>query len=448
MKIIFKNFLGTVQSFFRNDATAVRTYQFQNRDGTIADDTDISAEVSARNTAISNAIAALVDTSPSTLDTLNELAAALGDDPNLSGTLTTAIGLKAPLASPTFTGVPTAPTAAAGTDTTQVATTAFVKAAVATSWPLSGAGTQPGAAEVNNIIKLNPHADSSIAIVSNAQTEGISLTNGDISIIGGGMSLTFSSLNGRTVFVGNGTKGIEYNSDLTATLAARSLVPKEWVEIHSLNTSNPHSVTKTQVGLSNVDNTADTGKPVSTAQQTALDLKATIASVIGLQDLYIGAVAMWPRTTGGCASLAKTELATSLVNIQSLDFDQTTQEFCQFTLSLPRNWNNGTVTAKFYWTAAAGSGTVQWAISGGAYSNDDALTVALGSAITADDTLIAANDLHISPDTTAITLAGTPADADFLVFQISRNPGSDTLSADAKLLGVVITLTTDSGVAA
>lgn len=41
-----------------------------------------------------------------------------------------ALDLKAPLADPAFTGVPTAPTAAAGTNTTQVATTAHVKAAV------------------------------------------------------------------------------------------------------------------------------------------------------------------------------------------------------------------------------------------------------------------------------------------------------------------------------
>lgn len=169
---------------------------------------------------------------------------------------------------------------------------------------------------------------------------------------------------------------------------------------------------------------------------------------VGLQDLYIPATAMWPRATSGCASIARTEISTSLVNIQSLDFDQTTQEFAQFTISLPRNWNRGTITAKIYWTAASGSGTVQWGISGGAYSNDDALTVALGSAQTVDDTLIAANDLHVTDATGVITLAGSPADADFLAIQISRNPASDTLSADAKLLGIVITLTTDAGVAA
>jgi hypothetical protein len=50
------------------------------------------------------AVAALADSAPSTLNTLNELAAALGDDANYAATTTAAIGLKAPIASPTFTG--------------------------------------------------------------------------------------------------------------------------------------------------------------------------------------------------------------------------------------------------------------------------------------------------------------------------------------------------------
>lgn len=48
---------------------------------------------------------------------------------------------------------------------------------------------------------------------------------------------------------------------------------------HTSNASNPHSVTKAQVGLGNADNTADTAKPVSIAQQAALDLKANISSL-------------------------------------------------------------------------------------------------------------------------------------------------------------------------
>ena len=49
-------------------------------------------------------VAAITDSAPVTLDTLNELAAALGDDPNFATTTANSIGLKAPLASPSFTG--------------------------------------------------------------------------------------------------------------------------------------------------------------------------------------------------------------------------------------------------------------------------------------------------------------------------------------------------------
>ncbi len=53
---------------------------------------------------VSTAVANLADSAPSTLDTLNELAAALGDDANFSTTVTTSIATKLPLAGGTMTG--------------------------------------------------------------------------------------------------------------------------------------------------------------------------------------------------------------------------------------------------------------------------------------------------------------------------------------------------------
>jgi hypothetical protein len=108
------------------------------------------ATTSYVDTSVSN----LVDSSPAALNTLNELAAALGDDANFSTTVTNSIAAKAdasattsslaakaPLADPTFTGVPVAPTAAAGTNTTQLATTAFVAAAAGDSLPTQSGNT-------------------------------------------------------------------------------------------------------------------------------------------------------------------------------------------------------------------------------------------------------------------------------------------------------------------
>ena len=77
------------------------------------------------------AILALIGGAPATLDTLKEIAAAINNDPNFSTTINNALALKAPLVSPALTGAPTAPTAVQSTNNTQIATTAFVKSAVA-----------------------------------------------------------------------------------------------------------------------------------------------------------------------------------------------------------------------------------------------------------------------------------------------------------------------------
>ena len=84
----------------------------------------------ANKSYVDTQVSALVDSAPATLDTLNELAAALNDDANFATTVTNSLALKAPLASPALTGTPTAPTASANTNNTQIATTAYVDSAV------------------------------------------------------------------------------------------------------------------------------------------------------------------------------------------------------------------------------------------------------------------------------------------------------------------------------
>ncbi|MEA5975515.1 phage tail protein [Salmonella enterica subsp. enterica serovar Lille] len=77
------------------------------------------------------ALLALINGAPATLDTLKEIAAAINNDPKFSTTINNALALKAPLSSPALTGTPTAPTAAQSVNNTQIATTAFVKSAIA-----------------------------------------------------------------------------------------------------------------------------------------------------------------------------------------------------------------------------------------------------------------------------------------------------------------------------
>jgi hypothetical protein len=162
----------------------------------------------------------------------------------------------------------------------------------------------------------------------------------------------------------------------------------------------------------------------------------------GLDYLFISAADMWGRTTNGAAS-AQRELATSLVNIKTLNFDTTTQEFAQYQTVLP--WSGGEISATVYWTATGGTPaqTVRWGLAFGSYTDDEALTLALGSAVTVDDTLIANDDLHIS---SSIELGEVPALGRLFFLQIQRNTADDNLSVDAELIGVRLVRSADNDV--
>ena len=178
----------------------------------------------------------------------------------------------------------------------------------------------------------------------------------------------------------------------------------------------------------------------------------TDISPIGVHDIWVGASSMWPLTTAGCADLAKAEVGANDVNIQVLDFDTTTEEHCQFTIALPRNYDSatGTLTATFYWTNAAGlaTETVDWAISAMALDDNDAIDTAFGTEITTTDTFLAQADIHISGESTTITIGNTPSDGDVVYFQIARKVATDNLTGDARLIGVVLHITTDAATAA
>jgi hypothetical protein len=113
---------------------------------TVAVDTSSIATQSYVTTAISN----LIDSSPALLNTLNEIAAAIGNDANFATTITNALALKAPLASPALTGIPTAPTAVINTNTTQVATTEFVQSATTAAVTSSNEYTDEAVAGLGN----------------------------------------------------------------------------------------------------------------------------------------------------------------------------------------------------------------------------------------------------------------------------------------------------------
>lgn len=197
--------------------------------------------------------------------------------------------------------------------------------------------------------------------------------------------------------------------------------------------------------------TEDTA-PVAGDFLVSYDTSATAAKKVdvkkvgtGKQTIWVPAAAMTPRTTNGAAS-GTTELTTNDIILPTLDFDASTEEGAGFWIGMPKGWNEGTVTFQPYWTAASGSGGVVWGLAGRAFSDDDALDQAVGTQQTATDTFITANDMHIGPESSAITIAGSPAEGDAVYFEITREVGnaSDTLAVDAKLIGVKVFITTDA----
>lgn len=128
------------------------------------------------------------------------------------------------------------------------------------------------------------------------------------------------------------------------------------------------------------------------------------------------------------------------------DFDQTTLEASYFQILMPSSWDEGTITFVVDWTAASGSGDVTFGLQCRAVSNDDALAGSALTAIKVTDTLIATGDLHRTPQSAAVTVDNSPAANDFVMCILARFPadGTDSLNADARVLGIELFLTTDA----
>lgn len=169
-------------------------------------------------------------------------------------------------------------------------------------------------------------------------------------------------------------------------------------------------------------------------------------ALVGKQSKFFAASDFIPRTTNGAAR-GLTETSTNDAMLDTLDFDQTTQEGATLFYKPPKSWDLGTITFIVYWTADAGSAaeTFELELDAVALSNDDALDVAWGTAVGASDALIATGDLHISAESSAVTVGGTPAAGDAIMIRIKRDVANDTLAADARVLGVEVFFTTNAG---
>ena len=168
--------------------------------------------------------------------------------------------------------------------------------------------------------------------------------------------------------------------------------------------------------------------------------------IAGKETIWVPAVAMYPNSTNGSADLAQTELSNG-PEIKTLDFDKDSDEFAQFAVAFPKSWNEGTVTFQAFFTAdSTNTGTVSWGLSGVAIADNDSCNTAFGTQVapTAKAHSGTANDLDVTAESGAVTIAGSPSTDEQVFFQISRDVSEDSLTADAKLLGIKLFFTTDA----
>jgi hypothetical protein len=183
----------------------------------------------------------------------------------------------------------------------------------------------------------------------------------------------------------------------------------------------------------------DNDGSIATTQYVQTEL-AQITKVGVYRNIWIPAGAMTPAAVNGSATGSYAPSGADGATVDVFDFDDTTAETNFFTVAMPDEWGRGTIKAKVYWTSASGSGGVTWGIQAGALSDDDPFGAILGTEVEVDDTLLASNDLHVSAATGAITVGGSPALGDIVLFKIDRDPGDtdDTKAGDARLIGVMI----------
>jgi len=271
---------------------------------------------------IASAVSGLVDSAPATLNTLNELAEALGDDPNFATTVSTNIGTKVSKSGDTMTGALTL--AADPTNNFHAATKGYVDGEIST---VAGDFASADATISNSLTNLSNTVDGLTDtvddIIADAITDAQNLATlgGSVDVISGNVATLTTDLGSLTTDVGTlttdlgdvtsdlgnlttevGTKSPTDSPTFTGTVVlptTTSVGDVSSAELGHLNgvtsaiqtqidakapTANPtftgtvSGVTKAMVGLGDVDNTADEDKPISSAAQAALDLKAPLES--------------------------------------------------------------------------------------------------------------------------------------------------------------------------
>jgi hypothetical protein len=259
------------------------------------------------------------------------------------------------------------------------------------------------------------------------------LSFGDVTL-DGTQTLTNKTLTSPKI----GTAILDTNGNELVNLTATGSAVNE-ITLANAATGNAPTITasgETNVSLNLVP------KGTGTLQGNGSALK-----IAGKETMWVPASAMYGATTNG-ADAQQVETTATRPDMKVLDFDASTDEFAQFSVAFPKSWNEGTITYQVYWTpGSTNTGNCIFGLQGVACADSDTIDVAYGTAVTVTDAGIGTvEDQQITSESGAVTIAGSPAAGELTYFQLFRdaNDGSDTFSADARVLGVKIFFTTDA----
>ena len=169
--------------------------------------------------------------------------------------------------------------------------------------------------------------------------------------------------------------------------------------------------------------------------------------IAGKETIWIPAAAMYGPTTNG-ADAEQVETTATRPDLKVFDFDASTKQYTQFTIAMPKSWNEGTLTYQVYWSpSTTNTGNAIFGLQGVACADNDTIDVAYGTAIEITDAGIGTvEDQQITSESSAMTVAGSPAAGEQSYFQLYRDAadGSDTFTGECRVLGIKLFFTTDA----
>ena len=188
--------------------------------------------------------------------------------------------------------------------------------------------------------------------------------------------------------------------------------------------------------------------PNGTGEVQAVDAADATGAVkiAGLETIFVPATAMFGTTTNGAEANAVETTATR-PEMKVLDFDASTAEYAQFSIAMPKSWNEGTVTFQAFWSpSTTNTGNCLIGLQGVSVANDATSDVTFNAAVDVTDAGTGTvEDVLVSPVSAAVTIASAAADT-YTYFQVVRNAaaGGDTFTGDVRLLGIKLFYTTDA----